>query len=156
MHVSALIEKSRSQSLFLSAHHTLMRPHSYPRMLVAAVPLFHVHFVETPTCETRHKPQMKSTHEQYQIISRTHFPSASAHTIRPPMHTRTYQLLSPKSASPPHIIPAPTHNHCCSSIHRAHPALHRTNIIPHTHAHPHTYISCRPQINNSNFNTYFW
>ena len=95
----ALIEKSRSQSLFSSSHHTLMRPHSYSRMLVAAVPLLHVPFVETQTCETRHKPQMKSTHEQYQIISRTHFPSASAHTIRPPTHTHANQLLSPKYAS---------------------------------------------------------
>ena len=67
---------------------------------------------------------------------RTHFPSASAHTNS-----------SLPNTPPPHIIPAPTHNHCCSSIHRAHPTLHRTNIIPHAHAHPRTYISCRPQIN---------
>ena len=69
----------------------------------------------------------------------------TCHTHRP-SYARKSTLLS-QIHPPPHIIPAPTHNYCYSSIHRAHPTLHRTNIILHAHAHPRTYISCRPQIN---------
>ena len=137
---SSLIEKSRSQSLFSSSHHTLMRPHSYPRMLVAAVPLLHVPYVETQTCETRYQPQMKSTHEQYQIISRTHFPSASAHTIRPPTHTHANQLLSPKYASSSYNTRA--HAQPLLLIHPSRPphiASHENNT-PRSCASAHVYI----------------